>query len=82
MRNPRSEFGSAAMNQKIYVIGGYNWSEHKRLADLECFDTDTCSWTYIGEMTETMTGAAACAIVLFERRKQFGETPQTSSESK
>ena len=65
MRTPRSEFGSAAMDQKIYVIGGYNWSECKRLADLQCFDTDTCIWTYVGEMTETLTGVAACISVLY-----------------
>lgn len=57
------------MDQKIYVIGGYNWTESKRLADLDCFDTETSTWTYVGDMKETMTGVAACTIVLYEKKE-------------
>ena len=77
------------MDQKIYVIGGYNWSECKRLADLQCFDTDTCIWTYVGEMTETLTGVAACISVLYHGQDPDDvhaidsyRTPKTSKSPK
>ncbi|WAR00671.1 KLH31-like protein [Mya arenaria] len=61
----RSEFGCAVINEKIYVFGGYDWTEKKRLVDVVCFDADTGSWTDLGQMPDHLTGAAAASLVLY-----------------
>ncbi|XP_061174624.1 kelch-like protein 9 [Saccostrea echinata] len=45
MRTPRAEFGCAVLGLKIYIAGGYNWDKMERLRSIECFDSDSHTWT-------------------------------------
>lgn len=69
IRTPRSEFGCAAMKEKIFLVGGYNWNTSKRLGEIECFDTETLAWTTIPAQEQALVGVAAAVITVFEKNK-------------
>ncbi|KAL4227801.1 Kelch-like 26 [Mactra antiquata] len=69
MRNPRSEFGCCAINEKIYLIGGYDWNAGKRLSDVCCFNAGTKSWTSLPDLKESLIGVAASTLLVYEKHK-------------
>lgn len=69
MMTPRAEFGCTQVANSIYVVGGYNWTQEKRISSVELFDTDTHTWTLGGDgcdLIEPLTGIACCSLNLFD----------------
>lgn len=60
MPTARRYCGSAAIDKKIYVIGGINSSSYKKAN--ECYDTLTDSWTTKTDMTIAKQGLSVAAI--------------------
>ena len=58
---PRAECGCTVINNKIYVVGGYNWDVGERLKTAEVYDVETDTVETIGEIAVALTGIACCA---------------------
>ena len=74
IRTPRSECACAIVREKIYVIGGYNWNASQRLSDVECYDTDTGTWSSHQELEQPLTGAGAVGLTVYNPRKTSDKT--------
>ena len=70
MRTPRSECGCAVLNEKVYILGGYNWNASKRLSDVESFDTDTYTWTSLHDIHQPLTGVGAVALTVYQPKNK------------
>ncbi|KAK6179811.1 hypothetical protein SNE40_012082 [Patella caerulea] len=66
---PRSESGCVAINNKIYIAGGYNWNKKQRLAKVECYDIATNSWSSVESMGSKFTGVALCCLRIYDLPK-------------
>jgi len=64
MPTPRSYFAAAAVNGKIYVIGGYDFNTYGRLATVEEYDPATNTWalTPKASMQAPRSGLAAAVV--------------------
>ncbi len=67
MLQPRAEAGCAVLENKIYIIGGYDWDHSKRLSSAEVYDVEEDIWTPITDMEIPLTGIACCATVMNEQ---------------
>lgn len=58
----RRELTSSAVNNKIYVIGGYSGSSRGYVKVNECYDPNTNTWTAMKPMNSTKTYPKSCVI--------------------
>ncbi|XP_050444142.1 kelch-like protein 28 [Adelges cooleyi] len=66
LNQPRTNFAVCTYKQYIYVVGGYDDSNHNCLTSVEYYDTNSKVWT---EITEPMlTARALCSAVVFNNK--------------
>jgi N-acetylneuraminic acid mutarotase len=65
MPNPRSEVGSAALNDKIYVVGGYGAKAnitHQNVTDIiEVYDSGRDEWSTVASLPQPLDHPAVAA---------------------
>ena len=61
---PRAEGGCAVLDNKIYIVGGFNWDVKERLKTAEVYDVDMDTVQTIGDITVPLTGIACCATTI------------------
>ena len=61
MNTPRLGFASAIVDDKFYIIGGYDYSSFKMLCSVEVFNTSTHSWSKATSLPQPL-GSAAAAV--------------------
>lgn len=62
MINPRCRFGMAAMNEKLFVVGGYDGD--LPLSSVECFTLATEQWTMVESMEN---GRIECGVTSIDK---------------
>lgn len=66
MDNPRAEAGSVVIQDKIYVVGGYNWNSNQRLNSAQYLDTTTRTWHDLAPIEGAYTGVCCGALTIFD----------------
>ncbi|KAK7901577.1 hypothetical protein WMY93_018346 [Mugilogobius chulae] len=64
MRVGQSEAGCCLLDQKIYIIGGYNWHLNNVTSIVQVFNTDTEEWERDLHFPESFAGIACTPIIL------------------
>ncbi|XP_072295006.1 kelch-like protein 26 [Eucyclogobius newberryi] len=64
MRVGQSEAGCCLLDQKIYVIGGYNWHLNNVTSIVQVFNTDSEEWERDMHFPESFAGIACTPIIL------------------
>jgi hypothetical protein len=59
MLQPRILHAVIAINQHVYVFGGYNFAEGNLISS-EIFGTDENSWNRLPNLTESISFASVC----------------------
>ncbi|CAG5102462.1 Similar to KLHL10: Kelch-like protein 10 (Homo sapiens) [Cotesia congregata] len=80
MHKQRSDASAAALENKIYIVGGFNGEDIYRSA--EAFDVETSQWSYIKSMINPRTGVSLVAFrdSLYAFGGYSGLTRLTSAE--
>lgn len=60
MLNPRSNFGIAVIDDRLFAAGGFNG--FTTTLDVECFDIETGEWSDVSDM-EIPRSALSCCVV-------------------
>lgn len=60
MLNPRSNFGIAVIDDRLFVVGGFNG--FTTTLDVECYDVEAGEWSDVHDM-EISRSALSCCVV-------------------
>ena len=52
----RSASGVTALNNKVYVTGGWDSNVRKPVPSVDCYDPDTNTWTRVANMNISLHG--------------------------
>nr|XP_006813438.1 PREDICTED: LOW QUALITY PROTEIN: kelch-like protein 14-like [Saccoglossus kowalevskii] len=56
--------GVSVLDNKLYVIGGYNGLSRQRERDIQCYNCDDDEWDVVGELPEPLLRTACCTLTL------------------
>ncbi|XP_070561203.1 kelch-like protein 31 [Ptychodera flava] len=56
--------GVAVLDNRIYIMGGYNGRSRQREKDIQCYTTQEDEWDVVGELPEPLLRTACCTLTL------------------
>lgn len=62
--HPHSEGGCEYYDDKIYIVGGYSWSQQKCLSLLQCYDPMKDSWSIAGNIPIELSGVRLATLTI------------------
>ncbi|XP_076817499.1 kelch-like protein 9 isoform X2 [Clavelina lepadiformis] len=61
---PHSEGGSEYYDGKLYVVGGYSWTQQKCLSSIQCYDPNKDSWENHGNLPIELSGVRLSTLTI------------------
>lgn len=71
---PRSEGGCAVLNNRIFVVGGYDWTERTKLRSAEMYDVEQGVARRVASIPLQLIGLACCTATICD----FSPSPRMS----
>nr|XP_054768944.1 kelch-like protein 26 [Lytechinus pictus] len=62
MPRPVCFAAAAALEDRIYVFGGYSGKKAKRYADIQCFDIQSRTWSLVGQLPDPIMRLSISAL--------------------
>jgi N-acetylneuraminic acid mutarotase len=74
MPNPRNHISGAALNGKVYALGGQHGQEDEQEAqsEVDCYDPETDTWSVVAPLPDVRSHAGAATFVLSGRIVMLG----------
>ncbi|KAK6489860.1 kelch-like protein 31 [Huso huso] len=74
-----STAGAAALNNKIYLLGGWNEIEKKYKKCIQCYNPDLNEWTDDEELAEATVGISCCVVTKPSHKTRESRASSVSS---
>jgi len=62
--HPHSEGGCELYDDKIYIVGGYSWSQQKCMSLLQCYDPQKDQWSIAGNIPIELSGVRLATLTI------------------
>lgn len=74
-----STAGVTNLDNKIYLVGGWNEAAKKYKKCIQCFNPDLNEWAEEGDLPEGVVGLSCCVFTMPKQRSQESRTSSVSS---